>query len=246
MFSYYPRRSGIHAADPLVKLFWFLVIFVGVFVSRYPHQVVLYFGSTMAAALLARMKLMELARTWGVFLFIFMFVYPLFMILVGWEMGLVRILQESVMMTGRVLAAMTAVSVLTATTTPNGLSTAFARVGMPFKVALVLELSFALIPEFVREFKTVVQMQQTRGYKPRFSLFRPVKSVRATLPVLAPMIFLLLHRAWDLAISLETRGFFFKGRPSGIPFRIGRHDILLVLMALGLVAFSIFYEPPFP
>ena len=245
MFSYLPRSSGIHRADPLVKLLWFLILFIGVFMVRYPSQVVLFFGSTMVAAVLARMRLKELVRTWGVFAVLFLVLYPGFTLLVSWgAVSLEIVARESIMMTARVATAMTGVSVMTATTTPNGMSTAFARLGFPFKVALVLELSFALLPEFLREMRTVVQMQQTRGFKLRFRPLHPVATMRGFLPVLAPMIFLVLHRAWDLSISMETRGFFVKDKPAGVPFKFGFHEALLVSMSIVPVLLPLFRAAP--
>jgi energy-coupling factor transport system permease protein len=237
MFSYIPRRSLVHRADPLIKLLWFVVLFVAAFSVRTPALIGGCLGAAVLVALVARLGPAEVGKTWGVFLGIFLLLYPLFVLLVTW--GAVEpwpLVLASLLMTMRVLAAMTAVTAMTATTTPNGLATAFSRLGLPLRLALLLELSFSLLPEFLREFRSVLEMQRTRGFRLRFRPLHPLATLGGILPVLAPMIFLLLHRAWDMAISLETRGFLFKGRPAGAKLKLMPADLLLVALALGLLA----------
>ena len=241
MFSYVPTGSGIHRADALSKLAWFVVVFVGAFLVRPAWLVGLYLCSALGLLLAARLRFADLIRTWAIFLVLFAAVYPLLVLTAAPDKGVQAALLGAAILTARMLAVMTAVSVLTSTTTPHALAVAFGRLRLPFQVGMLIELSLVLIPESLREFRSVVQMQQTRGYRMKFSFLHPVRSVHGLLPLIAPMIFRMLQRAWDLAISLETRGFFRKQSQTTAQTRLGTYDALLLSIAGGLIALSVVF-----
>jgi len=142
----------------------------------------------------------------------------------------------AVSMPFRVLVMIGAPLLFFMTTTLSELVLAFARVGIPYRVAFTLGLSGKLVPLLENEFKTIKQAQTARGLE--LDKGGLVKRVRNYIPVLIPLTFRSLELSDQMSIAMETKGFAMKDeRTFYKDIEMKRIDYLVVafsLLALGL------------
>jgi len=113
----------------------------------------------------------------------------------------------------RLLTIGTAFFLFFQTTSPEALSNALLKMGVPYPFAFVLSASMQFVPVLVRRLRNIRDAQRARGIPIEGGL-----SLLIHLPALAgPLLIQAFKFADDLAEAMEARGF-------GIPDRRFRHE----------------------
>lgn len=105
----------------------------------------------------------------------------------------------------RVAVMVFAAGIWMATTSPQKLTAAFLKSGMPYKVGTVISSTIRLVPLIVGEWSTIVEAQKARGlnYQQGGIIRRLSRSVR----ILGPMILRSLDIAQSLAMAMDARAY---------------------------------------
>lgn len=166
-----------------------------------------------------------------------------------WRYGVLAIsvagIQLAVLSLLRFLEIVWLVSILTLSTTLSDLThgleqlcSPLRRIGVPTR-ELVLTVTIALrfVPTFALEAEKIMKAQSARGAG--FATAKPwqiVRRTRTALPILVPLFLVALHRAEELAMAMEARGYV-PGRPrsSYVVHEAARVDVLKVLICLCVV-----------
>jgi energy-coupling factor transport system permease protein len=146
----------------------------------------------------------------------------------------------------RFVAITLAFPILVMTTHPSDLVTALARVRIgtwkiPYSLIFVFATALRYVPTVSRTFSQTIDAQRTRGVV--FEGWNVFGRVRASVPLLVPVIVSSMVHAQDLTIALETRAF---GSPNERTFVHEvfwrRADTLVTLAIVLLGALCIFAE----
>jgi energy-coupling factor transport system permease protein len=238
---YLERPSVLHGLHPLTKLLAAASFFVAVFSLEHPLAIAPY-AAALGVAVLAAHAGVNLRRLRALLI-----VIPLGTILVwtfffrgpasaagarsfgpSW-LGFVFGLGMGL----KLLSFLLLNVVLLSTTRVEELTSAFTRLGLPYRVGFTLTLAFRLVPLFVDATATVVQAQRLRslGAETRGLVAR----LRQAVPVIIPVFMGALRRADQMAIALDMRGFSLPGpRRAIIERRVGWRDLLVAVVAVGV------------
>jgi len=211
---YLERPSVLHDVHPLTKLFAAAAFFVAVFSLEHPLAIAPYTVALGLAALAAhtganlhRLRPLLLVIPLGTIA-----VWTIFYRGPGSTGSFGPSLAGLVFGLGMGLKLLTFLLLnvlLLSTTRVEELTTAFTRLGLPYRVGFTLTLAFRLVPLFADSAATVLQAQRLRslGAEPRGLVAR----LRQTVPVLIPVFMGALRRADQMAIALDMRGFSLPG-----------------------------------
>lgn len=133
------------------------------------------------------------------------------------QIGPVTIKQEGVMfallMTGRILSAVSAALLFAFSTSPANLMLALVQHGFPPSLAYIVGATLQLIPQMRTRATSIMAAQQARGLEVSGSL---MDRIRALLPMLIPLVLSSLIDVEERAISLEARAFRHHGTKSSL------------------------------
>jgi energy-coupling factor transport system permease protein len=119
------------------------------------------------------------------------------------------------------------------TTSPDMLSNALLKMGLPYPFAFVLSASMQFVPVLIRRARNIRDAQRARGI--------PIEGSLGTLlhlPALAgPLLIQAFKFADELAEAMEARGFGISGRSFRYELRFGWRDWMAV--AISLIALTI-------
>jgi energy-coupling factor transport system permease protein len=240
---YLERPSPLHALHPLTKLFAAAAFFVAVFSLEHPAAIAPY-TAVLVVAVFAAHAGINLRRLRPLFIAIplgTLLVWTLFFrgpasaagsrgfgpswlgFVFGLGMGL------------KLLSFLLLNVVLLSTTRVEELTSAFTRLGLPYRVGFTLTLAFRLVPLFVDSAATVLQAQRLRslGAEARGVVAR----LRQAVPVIIPVFMGALRRADQMAIALDMRGFSLPGRRQAIVVRrAGAADLIVIVLAIAVPA----------
>jgi len=90
---------------------------------------------------------------------------------------------------------------------PGDIGPAFARLGVPYKFAYALELTFRFIPSLAADMRTTIDAQRIRGYEWEKIGRGPVGRLRRTVPLLVPVTINAIVGAEDTIDAMDLRGF---------------------------------------
>jgi len=92
------------------------------------------------------------------------------------------------------------------TTDPTVYAPALARIGIPYKLAFVVDLAMRYLPYYVDEFQTTMNAQMARGYtvRARGGLLGRIMN---TVPLLVPVAINAMLSIYDVADAMELRAF---------------------------------------
>ncbi len=112
------------------------------------------------------------------------------------------------------------------------------------ELALVMVIGIRFLPVVLAEIERIRMAQAARGA----GLGRgagPVVRIRSLLPLLIPTLVLAIHRAGDLALAMEARGYRLHGpRTRYHDFRLGTRDLAAAFLLLGVLAGTIWQGRP--
>jgi energy-coupling factor transport system permease protein len=90
---------------------------------------------------------------------------------------------------------------------PGDLGPAFARLGMPYKFAYGMELTFRFIPSLSADMQATIDAQRLRGYEWEQQGRTPVGKLTRTVPLLTPVTINAIVGAEDTIDAMDLRGF---------------------------------------
>lgn len=90
---------------------------------------------------------------------------------------------------------------------PGDIGPAFARLGLPYKFAYGLELTFRFVPSLAAELQTTIDAQRVRGYEWEAQGRTPVGRLKRTIPLVTPLTINAIVGAEDTIDAMDLRGF---------------------------------------
>jgi energy-coupling factor transport system permease protein len=90
---------------------------------------------------------------------------------------------------------------------PGDIGPAFARLGVPYKFAYGLELTFRFVPSLATDMQTTIDAQRLRGYEWEKRGRGPIGRVTRTIPLLTPVTINAIVGAEDTIDAMDLRGF---------------------------------------
>ncbi len=90
---------------------------------------------------------------------------------------------------------------------PGDIGPAFARLGVPYKFAYGMELTFRFVPSLAAELQTTIDAQRLRGYDWERRGRNPLGKVTRTIPLLTPLTMNAIVGAEDTIDAMDLRGF---------------------------------------
>ncbi len=90
---------------------------------------------------------------------------------------------------------------------PGDIGPAFARLGVPYKFAYGLELTFRFVPSLATDMQTTIDAQRLRGYEWEKRGQGPFGRLTRTIPLLTPVTINAIVGAEDTIDAMDLRGF---------------------------------------
>lgn len=218
--QYYPAESCIHRLDPRVKIVCTLLFLVSLFVQNSLLGYViatLFLGCVIH---LSRVPLKFILKGLKpiVILLLFTIVMNLFLTRGGetlvhfWIFTITESgLRTSVFMAVRLMYLVAGSSIMTFTTSPNGLTDGLEkllhplnRINVPVhEVAMMMSIALRFIPILLEETDKIMKAQIARGAD--FESGNIVQRAKSMIPILVPLFVSAFRRANDLAMAMESR-----------------------------------------
>lgn len=217
--QYYPADSVIHKLDPRVKLFSALIFIISLFTvkSLWGLAVVTVFLSAMirlskvpfgymVRGLKAIMVLMAVTAVLNLFMTDGKVLVSFWIFKITAE-GL----KNAVLMIVRLTYLILGTSIVTLTTTPNGLTDGLEKSFRPLnkihvpvhEIAMMMSIALRFIPILVEETDKIMKAQMARGAD--FESGNIIQRAKSTVPLLVPLFVSAFRRANDLAAAMEAR-----------------------------------------
>lgn len=254
--QYYPADSLLHKLDPRVKLFGTMIFLIAVFSFHGPvgfAWVTFFLAGILRLSNVPFRFMLKGLRTIAVLMAITS-LFHLFLTSspnVIWQWHMLRITQEGIVMAIKMFFRLTYLifgsSVLTLTTTPNQLTDGLEKSLRPLQAirvpvhetAMIMVIALRFIPILTEETNKIMSAQLARGAD--FESGNLVKRVKATIPLLVPLLVSACRRAHDLAMAMESRCYRGgEGRTKMKPLKYEKRDsvayLVLVLFLAGVIA----------
>ncbi|HJA67817.1 transporter [Lachnoclostridium sp. An169] len=246
--QYYPAESRIHRLDPRVKIVCTLVFLVSLFVQ---NNILGYVVATLflgAVIRLSKVPLKYILRGLKPIVILLMFTVVMNLFLTRGGNTLVHFwiftitengLRTSVFMAVRLIYLVTGSSIMTFTTSPNGLTDGIEkllhplnRINVPVhEVAMIMSIALRFIPILLEETDKIMKAQQARGAD--FESGNIIQRAKAMVPILVPLFVSAFRRASDLAMAMEARCYHGgEGRTKMKPLKYKSRDRVAYLLTL--------------
>ena len=228
--QYYPAQSPIHKLDPRVKIVCTLIFLVSLFVqnSVLGYALAFVFLACMIHVSKVPAKFIGKGLKPIVILLLFTVAMNLFLtrggaVLFHW--GIITItetgLRTSVFMAVRLVLLVAGSSLMTFTTTPNGLTDGLEKLLHPLnrihvpvhEVSMMMSIALRFIPILLEETDKIMKAQIARGAD--FESGNIIQRAKAMIPILVPLsdILLLLSSSQDPGQKKHDTYLFFSSDP---------------------------------
>lgn len=218
--QYYPAESRIHRLDPRVKIVCTLLFLVSLFVQSSLLGYVIATVFLGAVIKLSKVPLKYIVKGLKpiVILLLFTVVMNLFLTQGGerlvhfWIFTITENgLRTSVFMAVRLMYLVAGSSIMTFTTSPNGLTDGMEKLLHPLnkvnvpvhEVAMMMSIALRFIPILLEETDKIMKAQIARGAD--FDSGNLIRKAKAMVPLLVPLFIAAFRRANDLAMAMEAR-----------------------------------------
>jgi len=151
-------------------------------------------------------------------------------------------LMFGIMVSLRVVTALSVLPLLTMTTSYMRLMESLTRIKIPFKFSFIFVAGMRSVPLIQETWNTAVEAQKLRAFDiDRMNIFK--KAFKAYIPIVTPVILLLLRKAHDMQIAIETRAF---GAPVKRTFMedisFHKEDVIFLAFIISLFILSIYIK----
>ena len=218
--QYYPAQSPIHRLDPRVKIVCTLIFLISLFVQNrvLGYALAFVFLACMIHVSKVPAKFIGKGLKPIVILLLFTVAMNLFLtrggaVLFHW--GIITItetgLRTSVFMAVRLVLLVAGSSLMTFTTTPNGLTDGLEKLLHPLnrihvpvhEISMMMSIALRFIPILLEETDKIMKAQIARGAD--FESGNIIQRAKAMIPILVPLFVSAFRRANDLAMAMEAR-----------------------------------------
>ena len=112
---------------------------------------------------------------------------------------------------------------------PEVLGVTFARLGVPYRFAFAIDLTWRFVPSFLADFRNTVDAQRVRGLELSGGRVRgPIAKLRRQIPVLVPTVVNAIAGAEDTIDAMDLRAFGTGNRTWFRELRFDRTDRLVL------------------
>jgi len=246
---YVPGSSALHRLDPRAKLLLMVLLSILLFSSTSPVTLIASLALIGVGFLIARIPLRALRTIAAPVVAISLFTLLANALAWGGQSADATLLGLGISYAGigrglyfmaRLLALVSATSLLALTTSPVAMTDALVSVLSPLRVlrvpvddiALVFSIALRFIPTIADEAERIVLAQTARGA--RFNDGGLLTRIRAWIPVLVPLLVQLFRRADSLALAMEARCYSGEGRTRLRELKWRLSDTLTVLLVSGI------------
>jgi len=118
---------------------------------------------------------------------------------------------------------------------PGDIGPAFARLGVPYKFAYGMELTFRFVPSLGADMRTTIDAQRLRGYEWEKRGRGPVGRLTRTIPLLTPVTMNAIVGAEDTIDAMDLRAFGTQRRTWARELAFDRTDWLVLSGFAGLL-----------
>lgn len=250
--QYYPAQSPIHRLDPRVKIVCTLIFLISLFVqnSVLGYALAFVFLACMIHVSKVPAKFIGKGLKPIVILLLFTVAMNLFLtrggaVLFHW--GIITItetgLRTSVFMAVRLVLLVAGSSLMTFTTTPNGLTDGLEKLLHPLnrihvpvhEISMMMSIALRFIPILLEETDKIMKAQIARGAD--FESGNIIQRAKAMIPILVPLFVSAFRRANDLAMAMEARCYRGgEGRTKMKPLHYQKRDRMAYLTLLVYLA----------
>ncbi|MDD4124762.1 MAG: energy-coupling factor transporter transmembrane component T [Eubacteriales bacterium] len=219
--QFFPGDTLLHRTDPRFKIIILITFLTSVLAAKSTVAFMAVLCSTLILLVLSEINLRILLKSVKPLLFILIFtaVINLFFVkgesmLLHWHF--IKIYKEgivnAVMMVLRLVCLVVGTSVLLSyTTSPLDMTDGLERVLSPLKYikvpvhefSMMMTIALRFIPTLVEETDKIISAQKARGVS--FDTGGLLKRVRALIPILIPLFYSAIRRAYELAEAMECR-----------------------------------------
>jgi energy-coupling factor transport system permease protein len=244
---YVNNNSPLHILNPLSKMAWVAGLFILTFILDHPLVLLVLFLATLLPVIYSGTirgwaSIMKYSLLLCLSVIIINTLFNVNGSHVIWELpwhipvlGTPRVTLEALVfglgMSFRLLALISAFTILTLTTHPDDMLQSLLKLKVPYKSVLVAALSTRFIPTLLDDAGRISDLQRSRGLETqRGNYFRRIKNHSA---VLLPLLANSLDRTVQVAEAMEARGFgsgrqrrFFK------PLKMTKADVISVIFSL--------------
>jgi energy-coupling factor transport system permease protein len=119
---------------------------------------------------------------------------------------------------------------------PGDIGPAFAGLGVPYKFAYGMELTFRFIPSLGADMQTTIDAQRIRGYEWEKRGRTPIGKLTRTIPLLTPVTINAIVGAEDTIDAMDLRGFGTEKRTWLRQLALDRTDRLVLIGFIALLA----------
>jgi energy-coupling factor transport system permease protein len=137
---------------------------------------------------------------------------------------------------------------------PSDFGVTFARLGVPYKLAFAVDLTFRFLPSLGNDYQQTIDAQRVRGYDPSAGPAGAFNRLRRMVPILTPVTVNAIAGAEDTIDAMDLRAFGTGRRTWLRELAFARADWLLLaafafvfvaVTALSLAGATRLYTPPF-
>ena len=250
--QYYPAESRIHKLDPRVTIVCTLFFLVSLFVQ---NSLLGYVIATVFLGTVIRMSKVPLKfilKGLKPIMILLMFTVVMNLFLTRGGETLVHFwiftvteggLRTSIFMAVRLMYLVAGSSIMTFTTSPNGLTDGMEKLLHPLnkinvpvhEVAMMMSIALRFIPILLEETDKIMKAQIARGAD--FESGNIIQRAKAMIPILVPLFVSAFRRANDLAMAMEARCYHGgEGRTKMKPLKYKTRDRMAYIITVVYVA----------
>ena len=219
--QYFPWETLLHKTDPRFKIIILIIFLTSVLAAASTVSFLAVFCLTVILLAISRINLKILLKSVKPLIFILMFTAVVNIFFVKGEnplisLGFIKIYKEgiinAVMMLVRLVCLVLGTTViLSYTTSPLDMTDALERLLSPLKYikvpvhdfSMMMTIALRFIPTLVEETDKIISAQKARGVS--FDTGGLLKRLKALIPILIPLFYSAIRRAYELAEAMECR-----------------------------------------
>lgn len=139
----------------------------------------------------------------------------------------------------RFLIVVLALTFFTATTDPDKFLTGLTSLGVPFEVALAVNIALRFVPQVSKDVEDTVLALESRGVK--LGSKNPIRKITSLGTVLFPLIVHYVCRAQELALAMEARAFGAHDKRTHLTqIKMRKADYALAIVSLVLTSLTMY------